>query len=143
MTFSVIRVCILVSVCLLLVSCSCLVPVSVAGSLQDGIRFVFDERVSLAHARVSVFQSDSETTTWEIRGKAKVGVIHYGVSPDKSTVTAPVALKAGKTYLFTVQTTSPFVGPPCSGAVLFTIDTAGHPVECRNLEACARLQPRG
>ena len=141
---SVIRLCVLGGVSLVLVSCSCLVPVSVAGSLPDGIRFELDETVRLAHASVKVYQNDSETITWEIQGKAKVGVIHYGVAPDKLTATVPpITLEAGKTYLFTLQTISTFLGPPCGGAVLFTIDTDGRPVGCRNLEACASLQIRG
>lgn len=131
------------SVALVLVSCSCAVPIPIAGSLQGGLLFDFGETIKVAHANVTVFQGNSETVVWEIQGSAKIGALQYGVAPGNSTANVePTPLEAGETYLLTV-TTSTFIGPPCGGAILFTIDSNGYPVKCRNLEACAAKQDSG
>jgi hypothetical protein len=127
----------LLGLTLILAGCSCVVLVSVSGSIQGGVK-IEAERNSSVFTKHAVFYSlsihevgcDGTGPLWAIRGKAKVNVISYGKVPSGMSEVAPAKpLEAGKRYVVTLLADA---GVTCNAQMAFTIGSQG------NVEAFTR-----
>jgi hypothetical protein len=135
------RAALLLSLSLLLSSCSCLVSVTVSGSLAEGITFALRESHQVQLAYVLTRRADW-TTVWRIDGPDRVGDFRYGeVSGEFRITVQPETLVSGEIYDFRLETTGrdQFLAGPCIGSVRFVVTSSGSVAECSTDECPERL----
>jgi hypothetical protein len=131
----------------LLGGCQCFAEVSVSGSIQQGIQIYvkgsssrFSKRPSLYDLDIHERGTENSGPMWQIKGKAKVSSITYGVAPTGMSEDAPArVMRPGQTYDVSVDadTDEAVFGLPCHGRATFRIDNAGNVVACsKESSAC-------
>jgi hypothetical protein len=130
----------LIVVILLLSGCQCFAEVGVSGSIQQGAQIYvkgssssFSKRPSLYNLSVYERGAENSGPLWQIKGKAKISSLTYGVVPPGMSEDAPAkAMRPGQTYDVSVDgdTDEAVFGLPCHGRAAFRIDVAGNVVAC-------------
>ncbi len=123
------------------VACSCQVTAHVRGSTRGHVTFEIDGGRGISHLRVLAREvSGAWQPAWEVSGEDEVQEIVYGTLPAgfREQATANV-LPPNGIFEVTVGTRQGAVGPPCSGALLFTFSPAGVVKECADIAACQAI----
>jgi hypothetical protein len=136
------RILVLISIALVS-SCNCVVPVSVSGSLEEGVTFELRETRKVQLAQVSTRARSGEwKTIWKIYGKDRIKAVRYGEATGGLKITAgPEGLVKGEVYHFQLETTNwdQLLGGSCIGSVRFAVTSQGIVEECTTDDCKERL----
>lgn len=115
---------------LLLNGCNCRIPVSVSGTLDNGITFSLRESREIAYAGVMMRDAEGRwEEIWRIEGEDKIGAVQYGeATPSLATAIDAKGLSMNQLYAFYIQDDD-FWGP-CVGWVTFVLTEDGVAEEC-------------
>src|SRR5512138_1432579 len=109
------------SLVLLLNGCQCRIPVSVIGSLEDGITFALREGRDITYVGVTMRDEAGQwEEIWRIDGEDKIDAIKYGEATSRlRTTIAAKELRKNQLYTFYIEDDD-FWGP-CVGSVTFLV----------------------
>jgi hypothetical protein len=123
-------------------SCNCFVPLSVSGSLEQGVTFELRETREIQLALVFTHRSGESKTLWRIDGEDRVRALRYGEAAGGLRITVgPEGLKKGEVYHFQLETTNweQLLGGSCIGLVRFAVTSQGIVKECTTEDCNERL----
>lgn len=125
------------SLAFLLNGCSCRIPVSVTGTLHNGIVFALSDSREITYAAVMTRDAQGRwQEIWRIDGEDKVVSIGYGEATSRlKTTIAAQGLRKNQLYTFSIEDDD-FWGP-CVGTVSFVVTEDGAVKECGS-DSCPR-----
>ncbi len=121
----------------LLNGCSCRIPVSVTGTLDNGIYFALRESREITYAAVMTRDAEGRwKEIWRIDGEDRVVSIKYGEPTSRlETTIAPHGLSKNQFYTFSIEDDAFWT--PCVGTVSFVVTEDGAVKECES-DSCLR-----
>jgi hypothetical protein len=124
----------------LLAGCQCFTRVTASGSLEQGVVFHAPKSSGpyvggAALLNVSVFAAGATDSKplWQLRGRARIEALTYGVVPAGMTQDGPAKpLERGRIYIVAVEGSPGGVVPglPCRGTLSFMIGPDGTITSC-------------
>jgi hypothetical protein len=131
----------------LLVACSCVLPLTVSGSLAAGVvvELPTDDAVTRkpkVHQMTfsEVGHHHELRAVWALTGDARLGAIHYARLPRGLKQAAPAeSLVPGKIYLVEASANGSWRSPPCRAQAYFVVLEDGQVRECDWPNKCLPL----